>query len=82
MEKYRNQLSKNWSLIIKLHKLNIIKLYQLGMCYVYLNDEVGSKKQYRIDVKVISIQFSTYIKWAEIFSCKRVLSKCKKLLCI
>lgn len=65
--KHRNQLSKNWSLIIKLHKLNIIKLYQLGMCYVYLNDEVGSKKQYRIDVKVISTQFSTYIKCAKIF---------------
>lgn len=64
--KHRNQLSKTWSLIIKLHKLNIIKLYQLGMGYVYLNDEVGSKKQYRIDVKVISKQFSTYIKCAKI----------------
>lgn len=36
------------------------------MCYVYLNDEVGSKKQYRLDIKVISIQFSTYIKCAKI----------------
>lgn len=65
--RHRSQLSKNWSSIIKVDKLNIITLHQLGMCYVFLNDEIGSKKQYGRDGQVTSIQFTTSIKRAKIF---------------